>query len=124
MDSNNNVSTSVHETFSALEQTDSLEDAPGDTVLEGAKRKARSGQKGLWADPQPVPPREWRKRKSRLGTGLIPGVRAPGLSLRRYQWRAHRQPIRDRMKRNLSPANSHETMHNLPPAEMSQYKNR
>jgi micrococcal nuclease len=32
--------------------------APGDTVLEGLEKEAR---KGLWADPQPVPPREWRR---------------------------------------------------------------
>jgi micrococcal nuclease len=39
--------------------------APGDTVLEGLEADAREAKKGLWADPQPVPPWEWRKRKSR-----------------------------------------------------------
>jgi endonuclease YncB( thermonuclease family) len=36
--------------------------APGNTVLEGLETEAREARKGLWADPQPVPPWEWRKR--------------------------------------------------------------
>ena len=36
--------------------------APGNTVLEGLEKEAREARKGLWADPQPVPPWEWRKR--------------------------------------------------------------
>jgi len=31
-------------------------------MLEGLKREAREKRKGLWADPQPVPSWEWRKR--------------------------------------------------------------
>jgi len=34
-------------------------------VLEGLETEAREGQKGLWADSQPVPPWEWRKKKER-----------------------------------------------------------
>ncbi len=36
--------------------------APGDMVLEGLENEAREARKGLWADPQPMPPWEWRKR--------------------------------------------------------------
>ena len=36
--------------------------APGDTVLEGLENEAREARKGLWADPAPIPPWEWRKR--------------------------------------------------------------
>ena len=36
---------------------------PGNTVLEGLEKNAREAKKGVWADPQPVPPWEWRKRK-------------------------------------------------------------
>jgi endonuclease YncB( thermonuclease family) len=35
--------------------------APGNTVLEGLEAEAREARKGLGADPQPVPPWEWRK---------------------------------------------------------------
>ena len=37
--------------------------APDDTVLEGLEKDAREARKGLWADPHPVPPWEWRKQK-------------------------------------------------------------
>jgi hypothetical protein len=36
--------------------------APADRVLEGLETEARESRKGLSADPQPVPPWEWRKR--------------------------------------------------------------
>jgi micrococcal nuclease len=35
--------------------------APGDTLLEQLEKAAREAKKGLWADPQSVPPWEWRK---------------------------------------------------------------
>ena len=31
-------------------------------MLEGLEKEAREGRKGLWADPRPVTPWEWRKR--------------------------------------------------------------
>ena len=38
--------------------------APGDAILEGLEKDAREAKKGLWAEQHPVPPWEWRKRKS------------------------------------------------------------
>ena len=35
--------------------------APGNKTLEDLEAEARESQKGLWADPQPVPPWEWRE---------------------------------------------------------------
>jgi endonuclease YncB( thermonuclease family) len=32
------------------------------TVLEGLEKSAREAKEGLWADPQPVPPWEWRMK--------------------------------------------------------------
>jgi micrococcal nuclease len=36
--------------------------APWNTELEQLEVEARAGRKGMWADPHPVPPWEWRKR--------------------------------------------------------------
>ena len=37
--------------------------APHDDTLRMLEDKARKDRRGLWADPQPVPPWCWRKRK-------------------------------------------------------------
>jgi endonuclease YncB( thermonuclease family) len=37
--------------------------APGNRKLEGLEKEARDRKKGLWAEPNPVPPWEWRKRR-------------------------------------------------------------
>ena len=46
--------------------------APGNTTLERLEAEARESRMGLWADPHPVPPWEWRKRK---GIGLARNCR-------------------------------------------------
>lgn len=37
--------------------------APGDTVLADLENDARKAKKGLWADPTPIPPWEWREQE-------------------------------------------------------------
>jgi len=44
---------------------------PGNVILEKLERRARASGIGLWADPHPVPPWEWRKRKYRYSAGTI-----------------------------------------------------
>jgi endonuclease YncB( thermonuclease family) len=39
--------------------------APGNAELEKLETEARNVQRGLWIDPQHVPPWEWRKRTRR-----------------------------------------------------------
>lgn len=39
--------------------------APEDVILAALEVAARLAHKGLWADPHPVPPWEWRKRSKR-----------------------------------------------------------
>jgi hypothetical protein len=55
------------------------------TVLEGLEKESREAKKGLWIEPVDVPPWAWRKRKSREWVGLLVGVGALGVSLRRSQ---------------------------------------
>jgi len=43
----------------------------GGRGTEGLETEAREAQKGLWVDPQPVPPWEWRKRKEREWADII-----------------------------------------------------
>jgi len=45
--------------------------APGDTVLEGLEKEAREGKKGLWIDPHPVPPWEWRAQRRGTAKGSL-----------------------------------------------------
>jgi len=45
---------------------------PGNTMLEWLETEARETKKGLWADPQPVPPWEWRKRQDIGERGIVP----------------------------------------------------
>lgn len=40
--------------------------APDDAVLEVLETQAREARRGLWIDPRPVPPWEWRKGSTRL----------------------------------------------------------
>jgi hypothetical protein len=35
--------------------------APSDTMLEMLEAVAKAARRGLWADPAPIPPWEWRK---------------------------------------------------------------
>jgi hypothetical protein len=48
-------------------KTAGAEYAPGDSELE---KDAREAKNMVWADPQPVPPWEWRKRQD-IGEGGI-----------------------------------------------------
>ena len=36
--------------------------APDSKLLEGCQEEAQQAPKGLWADDDPMPPREWRRR--------------------------------------------------------------
>ena len=45
--------------------------APGNTALEGLETEAREARKGLWADPQPMPPWEWRAQRRGAAKGSL-----------------------------------------------------
>ena len=34
---------------------------PNDIILAGLEKEAREAKRGLWVEPNPVPPWEWRK---------------------------------------------------------------
>jgi micrococcal nuclease len=44
--------------------------APGDTVLETLETDARQTKRGLWIDPNPVPPWIYRKLKQKHSVGI------------------------------------------------------
>ncbi len=58
--------------------------APKDKVLEELEPQARAARRGLWADPRPVPPWEWRKRvhatRNRFESDLFRAVDDPARS--------------------------------------------
>jgi endonuclease YncB( thermonuclease family) len=37
--------------------------APEDEILKDIQKNARLAKRGLWADPDPIPPWEWRSKK-------------------------------------------------------------
>lgn len=39
--------------------------APGNVILDELERRARGAGVGLWADPAPIPPWEWREHQRR-----------------------------------------------------------
>ena len=45
--------------------------APLNTEMEQLEKSASETKNDLWADPQPVPPWEWRKRKEREQADII-----------------------------------------------------
>ena len=49
--------------------------APGDRELERLEAKARSARLGLWSQPNPIPPWEWRKGHGTTTTAVVIGNR-------------------------------------------------
>lgn len=51
--------------------------APGDTVLAQLEAQARQERRGLWSQPAPLPPWDWRKAQGRPQTaGVIANRRS------------------------------------------------
>jgi micrococcal nuclease len=45
--------------------------APSDTKLEMLEAVVKAARRGLWADPKPVPPWEWRKGSKYQGRNRL-----------------------------------------------------
>ena len=43
--------------------------APEDKILMDVQASAKAGRRGLWADPDPLPPWEWKKDKRKSAVG-------------------------------------------------------
>jgi micrococcal nuclease len=54
--------------------------APNNTALAALESEAREARRGLWADPKPVPPREWRQAQQEVaGSPPVPLVPGPSV---------------------------------------------
>ena len=51
--------------------------APSNKELADAEAKARKAERGLWADPNPVPPWDWRSGKKTPSEEIAPLLSAP-----------------------------------------------
>jgi len=53
--------------------------APNDARLRALETEAREARRGLWADPSPVPPWEWRAARRAVPSGRAPSkvLKAP-----------------------------------------------
>jgi micrococcal nuclease len=51
--------------------------APSDKELANAEAKARNAGRGLWGDPNPVPPWDWRSAKKSPSQEMTPLLSTP-----------------------------------------------